>query len=247
MPSGRRARSRASESVVREWLASDAPGLSGRRVLFTHALAANAHERADAISHFLGYIGDRPRVFLVRDPRDTIVSYFFQVAKRERSSFREGEIGRFVRDPGYGIDRLLDFLRACDHSLRADPGPALLVAYERVQHDPEATLRSVLEFLSGSASSTGVDEAVAFGRFENMRRLELDGVLGEPYRRLAARDPGDPESLKTRRGVVGGYREYLARGDRAYVEARVAALMPPALGYLEPGAAPETWSRGGLS
>ena len=84
-----------TSTVVSEWLEREAPTLAERSVLFTHALSANAHERTEAMSHFLGYIGDRRRVFLVRDPRDTIVSYFFQVTKRQRGSALANDIGRF--------------------------------------------------------------------------------------------------------------------------------------------------------
>jgi Sulfotransferase domain len=75
-----------TNAVVGQWLEHEAPTLADRSVFFTHALSANAHERVEAMSHFLGYIGDRRRVFLVRDPRDTIVSYFFQVTKRQHGS-----------------------------------------------------------------------------------------------------------------------------------------------------------------
>lgn len=234
-----RARGEDPEEVVREWLESDAPRLGGRRVLFTHALSANAHERTQAMSHFLGYIGDRPRLFLLRDPRDTVVSYFFQVTKRQRGSSLEGGLGGFVRDPGYGIDRILEFLRSCDRSLAVDPGPALLLSYEALHRDPRSTLRCVLEFFLESVSTEALDEALAFGRFESMQRLEREGVWAGNGR-LAAPDPGDPESLKTRRGLVGGYREYLVGDDLAYVESRIAERMPPALGYREPGVHPET-------
>jgi hypothetical protein len=234
-----RLRGEEAEAVVREWLEREAPHLAGKRVLFTHALSANAHERREAMSHFLGYIGDRPRLFLVRDPRDAIVSYYFQVAKRQRGTFSR-DLGQFVRDPGYGIDRLLVFLRACEHSLRTDPGPCLVVAYEDLHRDPTATLASALDLFGVNPVREVLAEAVAFGRFENMRRLEVEGAFGSDTGRLAARDANDPESLKTRRGVIGGFREYLVGADLEYVEERIAALMPPALGYLEPGTPPST-------
>jgi hypothetical protein len=241
-----RARGAEPEGVVREWLETDSPRLGGKRVLFTHALSANAHERADAMNHFLGYIGDRPRLFLVRDPRDTVVSYFFQVTKRQRVSSRAGDLGGFVRDPHYGIDRILEFLRSCDRSLTADPGPALLLSYEALHRDTRSALLRVLDFFLESASPEALDEALAFGQFERMQRLEREGAwVGNG--RLVARDPGDPESLKTRRGVVGGHREYLVGDDLAYVERRIAERLPPSLGYLEPGAHPETRVSGSSS
>jgi hypothetical protein len=225
------------DAVVGEWLGRDAPTIAGRSVLFTHALSANAHERPEAMRLFLGYVGDRRRVFLVRDPRDTIVSYFFQVTKRQRGSSLAGDLGRFVRDPGYGIDRLLAFLAACEASMREDPGPSLLVAYEELHRDAAGVLRAATEFLGGEARSAAVEAALEFGRFDNVQRLELEGAL-DGHRRLAQRDPTDPESLKTRKGVVGGYADYLSRRDLAYVDKRIDELMPLSFGYREPGVHP---------
>jgi hypothetical protein len=222
-------------AVVSEWLGQEAPTMADRPVLFTHALASNAHERIEAMSYFLAYIGDRRRVFLVRDPRDTIVSYFFQVTKRQRGSALANDIGRFVRDPGYGIDRLLLFLVACEASLREAPGPSLLVSYEELHADPQVVLAATAEFLGCPASTVALASAVTFGEFDNMRRLEIEGGFG---RRMNMRDANDVESLKTRKGVVGGYAEYLSRKDVSYVEKRIRALLPARFGYREPGVPP---------
>jgi Sulfotransferase domain len=230
-------RREGTDAVVGEWLEREAPTIGGRSVLFTHALSANAHERSEAMRHFLGYIGDRRRVFLLRDPRDTVVSYFFQVTKRQRGSSLEGDLGRFVRDPGYGIDRLLAFFAACEASLREDPGRSLVLAYEELHRDPACVLRAATEFLGGDATAAALDAAVAFGDFDNLHRLELEGRL-DGQGRLAQRDPSNPESLKTRKGVVGGYSDYLSRRDLTYVEKRIEELMPPSLGYRTPRAPP---------
>ncbi len=61
-----------------------------------------------------------------------------------------------------------------------------------------------------------VDDAISFGAFDNMRRLEetnaLDGVWLKPPQ------DGDPEGFKLRRGVVGGYRHYLGGEDIAFLD-----------------------------
>ena len=225
-----------TSTVVSEWLEHEAPTFAERSVLFTHGLSVDAYERTEAMSHFLGYIGDRRRVFLVPDPRDTIVSYFFQVTKRQRGSALANDIGRFLRDPRYGIDRVLQFLAACDASQRDDPGPSLLLSYEELHGDPQRVLAATATFLGSPASSRTLEFAVMFAGFDNMRRLELEGGLDSQP--LAALDASDSESLKTRKGVVGGYVDYLSPKDVAYVEKRIEALIPSRLGYRVPGVPP---------
>ena len=240
------ARGEAPEWVVEEWLGSEAPRLNGAPVLFTHGLSVPADEPAAGMSLLLAYIGDRRRLFLVRDPRDTVVSHYFQETTRRRRRVlpRSTSLGSFLRRADYGIERILLFNRACGGSLRDDPGPAMLLAYEDLHRDAMGSLRSVLDFLE--AAPVGDDvlrSAVEYGRFENMQRLEREATYDEANKRLVARHRDDVESYKTRRGEVGGYRDYLSADEIAYVEERIAALQPPELGYLEPGVPPSVSAR----
>ena len=235
------ARGEARERVVQEWLGSEAPRLNGAPVLFTHGLSVPADEPAAAMPLFFAYIGDRRRLFLVRDPRDTVVSYYFQLTSRARRRTlpESTSLGSFLRHADWGIERILRFNRACSGSLRDDPGPVMLLAYEDLHRDAMGSLRSVLDFLEAAPVSDDVlRSAVEYGRFENMQMLEHEATFDEHNRRLVARHPDDPESYKTRRGEVGGYRDYLCADEIAYLEERIAALQPPELGYLEPGMPP---------
>ena len=125
------ARGEAPERVVQEWLGSEAPRLNGAPVLFTHGLSVPADEPAAAMPLFLAYIGGRRRLFLVRDPRDTVVSYYFAVTSRARRSAlpESTSLGSFLQHAPYGIERILLFNQACSASLREDSGPAMLLAY----------------------------------------------------------------------------------------------------------------------
>ena len=101
------------------------------------------------------------------------------------------------------------------------------------------SLRSALDFLEAAPVRDDVlRSAVEFGRFENMQRLEREATFDAHNKRLVARHPDDPNSYKTRKGEVGGYRDYLAAEEIAYLEERIAALQPRELGYLEPGVPP---------
>ena len=223
------------ERVVDDWLRGEAPSLAGRPVLFTHALGTSSRDPDDAVELFLRYIGARTRVFVVRDPRDVVISHYFQLTRRARRAQDVASPGAFVRDSSRGIDRVLCFMRSCERSLRDDPGPALVLAYEDLKRDAGAELASVLRFFDAPADDDVVAAAAEYGRFENLQRLERAGSIGASSRKLGPRDVADPDSLKIRRGEVGSYAEYLSPDDCAYLEERIAALQPRAFGYLEPG------------
>lgn len=128
-------------------------------------------------------------IFVIRDPRDTLVSSYFQAVKRwESITGSVGEIGEFIRSSERGILKWIAF-----HNLWHDNLVRLasfhLVRYEAMHADPLTTLRGVLE---------------ASGRLRDAA--------------LNPKDASDPNSFKVRKGQVGGYRETLSEGDLAFIE-----------------------------
>ena len=114
------------------------------------------------------WVGDPAALFLVRDPRDVVVSYFYQRVKREdRPADLPTELGPFVRHPDFGVDRILRFLAACQHAVDNDPGPSLVLSYEALHADAAGSLGRVLTFfgvdgvpreaLDAAAAEVGVD------------------------------------------------------------------------------------------
>lgn len=185
----------------------------------------------------------RKVIFMVRDPRDVIVSYYFHKTRREKPRTfwffqrrrREthgpftGTISEFLRFDIGGFDTLLRYynLWAESRSLTAD---FLLVRYEDMHEDAERELRRVLDFL-GLAEITDDEarEAVAFAAFDNMRKMEASEGTGS-YK-LKPADPSDDESFKVRKGKVGGYVDYLSDDDIAYLNRRMGETLSDIYGY----------------
>lgn len=155
----------------------------------------------------------RKVVFLVRDPRDVLVSSYFQKAKRNYNY--EGQFSDYIYERRGGIESIVAFYNIWAEN-RGVPGDFLLVTYEDLQRDTPGELRRVLDFLGLGAVSNGtIANAVQACDFDNMRRMEAENTYGTGA--LSARDAADESTYKTRRGKVGGYREYLTGDDLAYV------------------------------
>jgi len=77
----------------------------------------------------------------------------------------------------------------------------------------------VLGTIGVPVEQPALDRAIDFARFDNMRALEQRDAYGELT--LRPKDASDPESFKTRKGKVGGYREYLSGADLDYVNGRI--------------------------
>ena len=91
---------------------------------------------------------DRPLLFLHRDPRDTAVSGFFQRSLRISEGY-DGSISDFVRDPHFGLEKILRFNLAW-FSYCLDQESASLIrvlSYEALRRDPERGLSQLCSFL----------------------------------------------------------------------------------------------------
>ena len=188
------------EKESAEWLRRDAPLLAGRGVLFTHALASSPGELAEHLELFQRYIADRTRVFLVRDPRDTVVSYYFQQVKRRGRQYDDvpEKLADFARHPFWGVDRIIDTLNASQSAFARGPGPALIVSYELLHAQPAESLARVFRFLGApEISKDAIGRAIEFSRFREhaqmggaprSRRPGRGAAAGRPQRRGELQD-----------------------------------------------------------
>ena len=171
------------------------------------------------------YRGNRV-VFLVRDPRDTVASYYFHCCRR--SKVYHGKISGFLREERYGLPKIIRFLNIWAMN-RDIPRGFLLIRYEDMHANPARELTRLLTFIGAECNPALVDKAVEFARFEKMREMELQGKLMS--RRLKPADHDDPESYKTRKGKVGTYVDYFSSSDLAYARDLIQNKLSPVFGY----------------
>jgi sulfotransferase family protein len=199
----------------------DVPG-----VLFTHD---DADKPALPLRTDFDRYAGRKVVLLVRDPRDVLVSYFAHRTRRDHTY--EGTLAAFVREPGYGAERIATFMAGWWRH-RTVPRGFLLVRYEDLHADPRKELERLARFLGLPHGDAELEEAVAFAAFDRMVEMERAGAFAD--KRLRAADAGDPESYKVRRGEVGGWATELTAVDAAWVSTVMARTLPAELGYRAP-------------
>jgi hypothetical protein len=151
-------------------------------------------------------------ILLVRDVKDTLVSCYFQATRRVRKVRRyAGSISDFIRDERYGARKILSFYAAW-FAKRHIPRGFLLVRYEDMHRDPHKILAQVLAFVGACrVEEQVVASAVEYSKFSRMKEMERSNRWDDDI--LRPGDEKDEESFKVRRGVVGGYREYLSEKD----------------------------------
>lgn len=165
---------------------------------------------------------DKRVLLLVREPKDTLVSFYFQYTRRgdkdrANDSAFSGSISEFIRHDIGGLPSLVRFMNAWADQ-RQLPGGFMLCRYEDLHAQPVESLKRVLEFLGwSSVEDEAVRHAVEACEFSRMRKMEESRALGN--QRLMPPEDGDPEGFKVRKGQVGGYREYLSDEDIAWADA----------------------------
>lgn len=187
--------------------------------------------RPDEVERDKRRFANKDVVLLVRDPRDAIISYYFEASKR-RGRF-DGTAGEFLRHPVGGLDSLIAYYNIWADN-RNVPRSFYVARYEQLQVDPVHELEQVMRTVGLPAKRASLERAVDYGKFDNMRKIEKQGFDRPELDRHKA---GDTESFKARKGKVGGYREYLSAEDVDYLNRRIADTLSPFYSYyLTPGA-----------
>ena len=183
---------------------------------------------------------DKKVALLARDPRDVAVSQFFQwqyrmkpnkkLLNRYPEEGRDVSVFDFVMDPDAGLPKIIAFM-----NLWAREAPKLkgfmLVRYEDLRSNPAGTLEALLEFLDTPATKDQIAEAVEFGSYENMKKMEQKQVFWLSGGRMVPKDRDNPNTYKVRRAKVGGYRDYFDDSQVEQIDALVDNTLSPYFGY----------------
>ncbi len=182
----------------------------------------------------------KPVMLLARNPLDIAVSWFFQFTKRQSDHKQELinaglttpvdrgniEMWDFVRHSEIGLPSLIAFLNHWEAAL-SQLDHKLLTSYEALRADPARVLEQITTLMGDSFSEEEIADAVAFGSFDNLRKMETEGFFRSGG--LTLRNADDPESFKVRRAKVGGYRDYFSDTQVAELEGLVARDLSPGL------------------
>lgn len=184
---------------------------------FTHVGAKNVLQHTPGeICRGMERYYRRPIVFLHREPRDTLISYFHHCRRR---GVWEGDLATFIRDPRNGFERILAFnLGWMEAQARFRDFTA--VAYEDLRADPQAELGRIVRFLGCPlVGARDIETAIAENSFERMKERERSGELHARFGDRFTPGGGADESMIVRRGAIGGHASELSEEDAAYCDA----------------------------
>lgn len=201
------------------------PSLHFSHDLWHHLTTPRWYERMLG-AHLIppGLRDERKVVLLLRDPRDVLVSLYLHLQKRgfKTGASFQGTLSELIRDRRFGIHVLVAiqnyWLNEWGGSDRC-----LIWRYEDCFRNPEAEFAKVIRFIDDRpVDGRRLRESISFSGFDNMQRMERENAFDRAM--LRPGDRSDPESFKVRRGVVGGYQDYLNDEDVRYIERAMKKL-----------------------
>jgi len=204
-----------------------APGFP--RVVFKHG----GHELApDILPEYIEEFAGKDVLLLVRDPRDVVVSFYYETIKRDPRFMHKDtnalwSLSEFIRDERFGVEQIVRFMNLW-YEKRTRFRSLTIVRYRDLRKEPHRYFRGILGFLGISIDEQAYQEAIDFSSFDNMRTLERQDFFADP--RIRAADPNDPNSYKTRKGAVGGHKDAVSEEDRVFMNT-VMKDLHPGFGY----------------
>ncbi len=186
------------------------------------------------VSHekYMGYYEYRYRriILLVRDPRDAVVSkYMGNIKWFPKEVNKEGEQpSLFDYYQNEGLKYFLSFYNEWNQHQNETLG-FLLVRYEDLKENTPREVNRIIKFLGLEIPDKIISKAIEYASFDNMRKMEVKGESKISV--LNRRNLQDSESYKTRKGKVGGFKEYLSIEEIALVEKEINDHLDPFFGY----------------
>jgi hypothetical protein len=169
---------------------------------------------------------DKPKALLVRDPRDVVVSLYFQMTKRSqvKRRYKPESLKALVHHPAFGFATICDLMNGWYLEWGGSDRFAMF-RYEDARADPEPVMRQWLRFFGvDPIDEAALAHAIAYSDFSAAKQREQAGAITDKM--MAARNLDDGDSFKARRGKVGGFTDYLDAEDLAYCNQTMARLLP---------------------
>ena len=148
-------------------------------------------------------------VFLSRDPRDVIISYYHHSKKKSYKNNlpKNISLSEFIRlENKYGIKRIIDYFNLWAPYIRKSDN-VILCKYEDLLIDTVNNLRIILDFFN--VKNIKIDEvkwSVSQNNFNKMQKRERE-----------KKAKGDNSQLRTRNGTSGKFKEEMSLQDVEFV------------------------------
>jgi hypothetical protein len=149
-------------------------------------------------------------VYLVRDPRDVMVSYYWFL--KNLGSWEE-DLSHLIRSQTYGIEA---WCRHVQGWVEKTPVTSyiILIRYEDMKSDPFKVMTRIYNLLGHRVPEEVLNHAIELSSFDNMKKLDAD-FFGQDLR--------FPVGFEfVRKGKAGNYRTELSKEDLKFINEKAS-------------------------
>ncbi|MDC1205252.1 sulfotransferase domain-containing protein [Candidatus Pacebacteria bacterium] len=199
--------------------------ISGAHIYMSH-LGGMHYNQSRAMSELdfdvivkraMGEMRRRPIAFLTRDPRDVIVSFYFHSRK-----YRPAEsVSSFIRDEKIGIGQTIDYMNMW-YASRSTFSDFSIFTYEDRRSHPVEEFTRLLQFLKWPIDKELIERVVVLSDFDSMKTIEKNQTID--HKTFQYGEASAPESLRMRKGKVGGYMDHASDDDIHFMNEEIKRL-----------------------
>ena len=190
-----------------------------KRLIYTHGYVYEKNK----LAVFFKSLTNKKVIIIIRDPRDVIVSNYFELKLRHKKYENLDDIHSMIQHPIYGIKNIIKYY---NDLLEQVKNPVAIIRYENLRQNTEKEMQRLVKILGLNVDPERIKKAVAKNEFKTMQKA----VRQSEDIRLKQTVSENPESQKVRRGKIGGYKDYLTPEEQAFVT-KESAKLDPRYGY----------------
>jgi hypothetical protein len=181
--------------MVNRYLKNDILTFPGHRVIKSHAEMNPLYTRI---------------IYLIRDPRDVMVSYYWFL--KNLGGWDE-DLHHLIMSHTYGIEL---WCRHVQGWIEKAPATSQIfsIRYEDLKSDPFKVLTRIYTLLGHEISTEVLNQAIELSSFENMKKLEAECNHGGDFRFHGFK--------LVRKGKSGDYRTEISEGDLEFIREKAA-------------------------
>lgn len=154
-------------------------------------------------------------VLLIRDPRDVVVSSYYQYKFRDSlDDVQHMTMAEYIRGNTGGIKSIVQYMNSWAKYIGKHSN-LLVVRYEDLQNEGVKTLSSFLSFVNISVSDDIALKALSDNSFARLKKKEESGKLNEKF----FSQSGSRAKNKVRKGKIGGYKDEVSEDEIAWMDA----------------------------
>lgn len=165
---------------------------------------------------------DKHVLFLHRDPRDVVVSYYFHLSKRVEK-YTNMNLSEFLKDERFGITRIVSYYNFVDQQ-KSICKTFQVQTYENVLASPHIAFKNLIDYVLGDTyyNKHVFMSALEESSFQSMKEIEISGIVGDA--RLSSAQNSESEMRKVRKGKTGGYKNYFSEVDTIFADTVIQNL-----------------------